>query len=73
MDPLVVPGGVAQLRRSVAMLHQGDPAALDRETALLILAEVERLQARERHLLRLQEQLHAIAGELDRASADPSL
>ncbi len=54
-------------------LHQGDPAALDRETALVILAELERLQARERHLLRLQEQLHAIVGELDRASTDPSL
>ncbi len=36
----------------------------DRETALAVLAELERLERSKRHLLRLQEQLHAIVDEL---------
>ncbi|HSH58896.1 MAG TPA: hypothetical protein VK988_04480 [Acidimicrobiales bacterium] len=67
MDRPHVPGRAAQLRRSVAMLHPGDPAGLDRETALAVLAELERLERSERHLLRLQEQLHAIVDEFDQS------
>ncbi len=55
------------------MLHPGDPAGLDRETALAVLAELERLERSERHLLRLQEQLHAIVDELTKASAEKEL
>lgn len=39
---------IEQLRRSVAMLAPRHPAALDRELALDILAELQRLQRRER-------------------------
>ncbi len=39
-----------QLRRSIVMLAPRHPAAIDRELALEILAELLRLQRRARHL-----------------------
>jgi hypothetical protein len=40
--------GVERLRRSVAMLAPRHPAALDRETALALLEELQRLQSQAR-------------------------
>ena len=59
------PDSVAPLRRSVAMLRPRDPAGLDRETALELLEEIERLQRSERQLTRLRHQLHTLVEELD--------
>jgi hypothetical protein len=59
------PGEIARLRRSVAMLRPGDPAGLAREAALELLAELERLQAVERQLLQLRDQLRAVVEGLD--------
>lgn len=40
----LTPEGVDRLRRSIAMLTPRHAAALDRETALEVLGELERLQ-----------------------------
>ncbi|MEY2568263.1 MAG: hypothetical protein QOE35_2792 [Actinomycetota bacterium] len=40
--------GLERLRRSIAMLAPRHMAALDRETALALLEELQRLQAQER-------------------------
>jgi hypothetical protein len=47
------------------MLRPHDPAGLDRETALELLTEIERLQRSERQLTRLRHQLHTLVEELD--------
>ncbi len=65
MQQAFCPDGVPALRRSVAMLRPHEPAGLDRETALELLAEIERLQRSERYLLRLHHQLHTLVEELD--------
>ena len=60
-----------QLRRSVAMLAPRHPAAVDRELALDILSELQRLQRRERHLseaIRRARKVLDESGEDDRAS-----
>jgi hypothetical protein len=44
MDPVdLTLEGVERLRRSIAMLTRGQPA-LDREAAMTVLAELQRLQ-----------------------------
>ena len=40
----LTPEGIERMRRSVAMLTPRHTAALDRETALAVLDELERLQ-----------------------------
>ena len=60
-----------QLRRSVAMLAPRHPAAVDRELALDILSELQRLQRRERRLseaIRRARKVLDESGEDDRAS-----
>ena len=56
-----------QLRRSVAMLAPHHPAAVGRELALDILAELQRLQRRER---RLSETIQAARKVLDESNDD---
>ncbi len=53
------------MRRSVAMLAPRYPAALDREAALRILAELQRLQRRDRRLGQLLEQVRALLQSAD--------
>ena len=48
MEPDLTPAGTERLRRSIAMLAPRHSAALDREAALGLLEEVQRLQAQAR-------------------------
>lgn len=61
------PTHIAQLRRSVAMLSPRCPSALDREAALEILTEMERLQCRDRRLEELMVALRRLVDTSDRA------
>jgi hypothetical protein len=61
------PTHIAQLRRSVAMLSPRCPSALDREEALEILTEMERLQCRDRRLEELMVALRRLVGTSERA------
>jgi hypothetical protein len=51
MDVDLTPEGVERLRRSVAMLTRGQPG-LDREAAMTVLEELQRVQLRARDLER---------------------
>lgn len=56
---------VARLRRSIAMLSAGCPSALDRESALAVLMEMERLQTRDRDFQRLVSALRRLVDAAD--------
>jgi hypothetical protein len=45
MEPDLTPAGIERLRRSVAMLTPRHASALNRETAMAVLEELQRLQA----------------------------
>jgi hypothetical protein len=45
MDPDLTPAGIERLRRSIAMLAPRHASAMNRETALTVLEELQRLQA----------------------------
>ena len=72
MSELLNEGDVERMRRSVAMLAPRHPAALDREAALRLFAELQRLQRKDRRIRQLLEQvrvlLESAAGE---QHADP--
>jgi len=51
-----------QYRRSVAMLSPRYPAAIDREAALALLEELQRLQHADRRLRELVEALRGLLG-----------
>jgi hypothetical protein len=57
------PTAVESLRRSVVMLAPRHPAALDREAAIEILSELQRLQRRSRRLDGLIDQVRALLAE----------
>jgi len=67
MLPDLTPEGLEQFRRAVAMLAPRYPAALDREAALTLMAELQRLQGADRRLERLVE---ALRGLLDAAEGE---
>jgi hypothetical protein len=55
---------VESLRRSIAMLAPDQPVTgLQREEALRILAELQRLEQRDRKVTQLVAQLQAVLGE----------
>lgn len=47
----LTPEHVEQLRRAIVMLRPRQPSGLDREAAVAILEELQRLQARDRRLM----------------------
>lgn len=57
------------VRRSIAMLSPAQPAPLDREAAMELLDELQRLERANRRLAGLFEQLRAL---VDAAGAPPS-
>jgi hypothetical protein len=59
----LTPTAVESLRRSLAMLAPRHPAALDREAAMEILSEMQRLQRRDQRHDRLVEQVRALLDE----------
>lgn len=58
-DPLT-PSAVEQARRSIVMLTRGAPSGLDRESAVKLLDEVQRLQARDRRFTEMVDALRAL-------------
>jgi hypothetical protein len=60
-DPLE-PHSVERLRRSVAMLNAGQVATIDREKALRLLAELQRLQHECREVV---AHLRAMLGQME--------
>lgn len=49
-DPLE-PHSIERLRRSIAMLRPGQAASIDREKAICLLAELQRLQHEHREVV----------------------
>jgi hypothetical protein len=50
-----------RIRRSIALLAPGHPSALDREAAMALLAELQRLQGKDRRIQQLlDEVLHLL-------------
>ncbi len=58
---------IERIRRSVAMLSPGHPAALDREAALGVLTELQRLQLRDRRVRDFVRQVCSLLEESDGA------
>jgi hypothetical protein len=56
-----------RIRRSVAMLTPRHPAALDREAALGLLAELQHARQRDRRAQALFDQLRVLLQEADRS------
>lgn len=56
----LTPERLEQLRRSVEMLAPGQPAPLDREEALQLVEEVQRLRDNHRRLVQLAEALRGL-------------
>jgi hypothetical protein len=46
-----------RIRRSIALLAPGHPSALDREAAMALLAELQRLQGKDRRIQQLLDEL----------------
>lgn len=62
-DDPIEPHSVESLRRSIAMLRPGQAATIDRERAMALLAELQRLQHEHRHVV---GQLRSLLGQLER-------
>lgn len=62
-DDPVEPHSVERLRRSIAMLRPGQAASIDRDRAMSLLAELQRLQLEHRDVV---AQLRGLLGRLDR-------
>lgn len=63
----LTPEELERIRRSIVLLAPRQPAGLYREAAMTVLAELQRLQGKDRRVQRLLEQ---VAGLLDSARAD---
>jgi hypothetical protein len=65
VDDLVEPHNLENLRRSITMLQPGRRDGLNREKALQIIAELQRLQRQDRRYRQLVEQLRDILSAAD--------
>lgn len=65
MDEPLTPESIEQLRRSVAMLTPRQPSGLNREAALRLYEELQRLQGADRRLRELVEALRALLAAAD--------
>jgi len=63
-DPLT-PERLEQCRRSLVMLTRGAPSGLDREAAMTLMEELQRLQARDRRFTELVEALSGLLAEAE--------
>ncbi len=61
-DDPIEPHSVEQLRRSIAMLTPGAAATIDRERAMALLAELQRLQHEHRQVV---AQLRGLLGQME--------
>ena len=62
------PEDLERLRRSVVLLAPRHPGGLDREAAIAVLEELQRLQTRDRRVTELLDQVAAL---IDAARAEP--
>jgi hypothetical protein len=69
VDDLTEPHNLERLRRSIAMLAPGRPDGLDRDRALQIIGELQRLQRQDRRYRELVAQLRALLDQADRGRA----
>lgn len=60
--PSLTPEALEQARRSIVLLTPGQPSGLDREAAIAVLAELQRLQGADRRLSTLVKSLRALLG-----------
>jgi hypothetical protein len=65
VDDLFEPHNLERLRRSIAMLAPGRPDGLDRDRALQIIGELQRLQRQDRRYQDLVTQLWALLDQSD--------
>jgi hypothetical protein len=65
VDDLLGPHDLENLRRSIAMLQPGRRDGLDREKALSLIAELQRLQRQDRRYRDLVRQLRALLDSSD--------
>jgi hypothetical protein len=71
MDPSFKSEDLERLRRSVVLLAPRHPGGLDREAAIAVLEELQRLQTRDQRVTEMLDQVGAmIAGE-ERLRRDP--
>jgi hypothetical protein len=71
MDPSFKSEDLERLRRSVVLLAPRHPGGLDREAAIAVLEELQRLQTRDQRVTEMLDQVRAmIAGE-ERLRRDP--
>jgi hypothetical protein len=71
MDPSFKSEDLERLRRSVVLLAPRHPGGLDREAAIAVLEELQRLQTRDQRVTEMLDQVRAmIAGE-ERVRRDP--
>ncbi len=63
----LTPEELERIRRSIVLLAPRQPAGLDREAAVSLLGELQRLQGKDR---RVQQLLAQVAGLLEAARAD---
>jgi hypothetical protein len=67
LDDDLQPHNLEQLRRSIAMLRPGQKTNLDRDRAIRILEELQRLQRSDRRYHETVDQLRAILDRLEGA------
>jgi hypothetical protein len=65
VDDLFEPHNLERLRRSIAMLASGRPDGLDRDRAVQIIGELQRLQRQDRRYRELVSQLRALLDQVD--------
>ena len=63
----LTPEELERIRRSIVLLAPRQPAGLDREAAVSLLGELQRLQGKDR---RIQQLLSQVVGLLEAARAD---
>jgi hypothetical protein len=66
-DDLFEPHNLERMRRSIAMLGPGRPDGLDRDKALSLIAELQRLQHRDQRYRDLVIQLRSLLDQAERA------
>ena len=59
-DDAFLPHNLEQLRRSIVMLPPGRPSGLDRERAVRLIEELQRIQRQDRRYRELVGQLRAV-------------
>jgi hypothetical protein len=68
VDDLFEPHNLERLRRSIAMLTPGRPDGLDRDRAIQIIDELQRLQRQDRRYRDLLVQLRALLDQADQGT-----